>query len=154
MGDITISRAGPNDLDQAWAIVTEYYDAVSVVVREERPAFASAYFNEGSGFWLARNGEEVVGCIALRPLEVVPASGEVKRLYVQPASRGHGIAGLLLDALHAYAGTVGYQWLYLDSKDDLAVAIRFYERRGYRHCSRYNDNPQATIFMNYRCVPT
>jgi GNAT superfamily N-acetyltransferase len=44
---------------------------------------------------------------------------------VQPASRGQGIAGLLLDALHEYAGTVGYEWLYLDSKDDLAAAIRF-----------------------------
>jgi GNAT superfamily N-acetyltransferase len=154
MGDITISRAGPNDLDQAWAIVTEYYDAVAVLAREDRPAFANAYFNEGSGFWLAGNEGAVVGCIALRPLDVYPAAGEVKRLYVQPASRGRGIAGLLLDALHEYAGTAGYEWLYLDSKDDLETAIRFYEKRGYRHCARYNDNPQATIFMNYRCVPT
>jgi GNAT superfamily N-acetyltransferase len=154
MGDIKISRAGLNDLEAAWAIVSEYYDAVSVVAREDRPAFSSAYFSEGSGFWLARNGGEVVGCIALRPLDVFPAAGEVKRLYVQPASRGLGIAGLLLDALHEYARTAGYEWLYLDSKDDLAAAIRFYEKRGYRHCARYNDNPQATIFMNYRCVPT
>ena len=154
MGDITISRAGLNDLDQAWAIVSEYYDSVSVVVREDRMAFSGAYFNQRSGFWLARIGNAVVGCIALRPLDVVPAAGEVKRLYVQPASRGQGIAGLLLDALHDYARTAGYEWLYLDSKDDLKTAIRFYENRGYRHCARYNDNPQATIFMNYRCVPT
>jgi len=154
MADITISRAGPQDLDQAWAIVTEYYDAVAVVAREDRPAFSSAYFSEGSGFWLARKDNAVVGCIALRPLNAFPVSGEVKRLYVQPASRGHGIAGLLLDALHEYARAAGYQWLYLDSKDDLATAIRFYEKRGYSRCARYNDNPQATIFMNYRCVPT
>jgi GNAT superfamily N-acetyltransferase len=154
MGDITISRAGPGDLDQAWAIVTEYYDAVDVVAREDRPGFSSAYFSEGSGFWLARSGVKVVGCIALRPLDAFTASGEVKRLYVQPASRGQGIAGLLLDAVHEYARTAGYEWLYLDSKDDLAAAIHFYERRGYRPCARYNDNPQATIFMNYRCVPT
>jgi GNAT superfamily N-acetyltransferase len=154
MGDITISRAGPNDLDQAWAIVTEYYDSVAVIVREDRPVFSSAYFNEGSGFWLARNKGAVVGCIALRPLDVFPDSGEVKRLYVQPASRGQGIAGMLLDSLHDYARTAGYEWLYLDSKDDLETAFRFYERRGYRPCARYNDNPQATVFMNYRCVPT
>jgi len=123
MADITISRAGPQDLDQAWAIVTEYYDAVAVVAREDRPAFCSAYFSEGSGFWLARSSEKVVGCIALRPLDTLPAAGEVKRLYVQPASRGQGIAGLLLDALHEYAGTAGYQWLYLDSKDDLAALL-------------------------------
>ena len=168
MGDITISRAGPNDIEQAWAIVTEYYDSVAVVVREDRPAFLSASFHEGSGFWLARsrtgvsplcgenqrNDGAVVGCIAMRPLDVFPAAGEVKRLYLQPASRGLGIAGLLLDALHEYARTVGYEWLYLDSKDDLETAIRFCEKRGYRRCARYNDNPQATIFMNYPCVPT
>jgi GNAT superfamily N-acetyltransferase len=148
MDDLTIRRAGPNDLDDAWAIVTEYYDAVDVVAREDRPTFSSAYFSGGSGFWLARNEVAVVGCIALRPLDAFPASGEVKRLYVQPAWRGRGIAGQLLDALH------GYVWLYLDSKDDLETAIRFYEKRGYRHCARYNDNPQATVFMNYRCVPT
>src|SRR5579863_3516978 len=154
MGDITISRAGANDLDEAWAIVAEYYDAVAVVAREDRPSLAAAYFKKGSGFWLARYGKRVVGCIALRRLDAFPASGEVKRLYVQPASRGQGIAGLLLDALHEYAGTAGYEWLDLDSKDDLDTALRFYEKRGYRRCTRYNDNPQATVFMNYRCVPT
>jgi GNAT superfamily N-acetyltransferase len=154
MNDLTIRRAGPSDLDQAWAIVTEYYDAVAVMAREDRSTFSSAYFSEGSGFWLARNAVAVVGCIALRRLDAFPASGEVKRLYVQPAWRGQGIAGLLLDALHKYAKTNGYEWLYLDSKDDLETAIRFYEKRGYRRCARYNDNPQATVFMNYRCVPT
>jgi len=153
MDDIRISRAGPNDLDHAWAIVTDYYDAVAVVVREDRPAFEREYFSDASGIWLAGNADEVVGCIALRPLKVFPASGEVKQLYVKPKARGRGVAGLLLDALHEYARAVGYEWLYLDSKDDLAAAIAFYEKRGYRRCGRYNDNPQATIFMNYRCTP-
>jgi ribosomal protein S18 acetylase RimI-like enzyme len=153
MGDITISRAEPADLDEAWAIVIEYYDAVGVVAREDRAAFSGAYFGEGSGFWLARDQGDVTGCIALRTLEVFPRAGEVKRLYVKPAARGRGIAGLLLDALQAFARASGYEWLYLDSKDDLDDAIRFYEKRGYRRCARYNDNPQATMFMNYRCLP-
>jgi len=152
MDDIRISRAGPNDLDHAWAIVSDYYDAVAVVARQDRPAFERSYFSDGSGIWLARDFDEVVGCVALRPLKIFPAAGEVKRLYVKPKARGQGIARLLLDALQ-YAGAAGYEWLYLDSKDDLAAAIAFYEKRGYRRCGRYNDNPQATIFMNYRCTP-
>jgi GNAT superfamily N-acetyltransferase len=144
----TISRAGRNDMDGAWTIVNEYYDAVAVVVREDRPGFERAYFGDGSGIWLARSAQgAVVGCIALRPLDAFPSAGEVKRLYVQPAARGAGIAGLLLDALEDDAKAFGYRWLYLDSKDDLEAAIRFYEKRGYDHCERYNDNPQATIFM-------
>jgi GNAT superfamily N-acetyltransferase len=152
MGDITVSRAGPGDVDAAWAIVSEYCDAVAVVVREDRPSFLRAYFGEGSGVWLAKKDvHEVVGCIALRPLDAFPAAGEVKRLYVQPGSRRQGIAELLLDALDEYAREVGYEWLYLDSKDDLETALRFYENRGYTRCARYNDNPQATIFMRKRC---
>jgi hypothetical protein len=29
----------------------------------------------------------------------------------------------------------------------MTAAIRFYEQRGYERCARYNENPQATIFM-------
>jgi len=37
--------------------------------------------------------------------------------------------------------------MYLDTKDDLISAIKFYQRQGYEACERYNDNPQATMFM-------
>jgi GNAT superfamily N-acetyltransferase len=74
-------------------------------------------------------------------------SGEVKRLYVKPAMRGRKIADGLLGALEEYAVAFGYRTLYLDTKDDLLAAIKFYERHGYERCERYNQNPQATIFM-------
>ncbi len=147
MGRVVIRRGESDDFDTAWRIVSEYYDAVGVVAREDRAEFLANYFGEGAGLWLARDGGKTVGCIALRPLAAIPSAGEVKRLYVKPQARGHGVAGLLLDAVHEYARDVGYATLYLDSKDDLTDAIRFYAKRGYLPCPRYNDNPQATIFM-------
>jgi GNAT superfamily N-acetyltransferase len=150
-----ISRATANDAAIAWRIVNEYYDAVQVIVREDEREFIDYYFGPDSGIWLARIHGDVVGCIALRPLDSIPGfaaakTGEVKRLYVQPALRGHGVAGQLLEALHNYARAVGYSWLYLDSKDDLQVALAFYEKRGYQRCERYNANPQATVFMRLK----
>jgi GNAT superfamily N-acetyltransferase len=142
-----IGRASLGDLDEAWAIVTEYYEAVGVQVREDLKAFAESYFDAGSGIWLARKDGAVVGCIALRRLESIPNSAEIKRLYVRPRWRGDGLAALLLRALEDYARAIGYRALYLDSKDDLQAALRFYEKHGYQHCERYNDNPQATVFM-------
>jgi ribosomal protein S18 acetylase RimI-like enzyme len=71
----------------------------------------------------------------------------VKRLYVRPAFRQRGIADKLLQALEQFASTQGAEWLYLDTSDDLKAAIAFYEGHGYLRCDRYNDNPQATIFM-------
>lgn len=141
---IAVSRADLADLVEASAIVAEYCDAIGVVVRD---GTLLRYFEAGSSLWLARDGSLCVGCIALRPLASIAAACEVKRLYVRPAHRGSGVADRLLDALQAYAAAFGYRAAYLDTKDDLLAAIRFYERRGYVRCPRYNDNPQATVFM-------
>ena len=49
--------------------------------------------------------------------------------------------------MEAFARTQGIEGIYLDSYDDLKAAIALYERRGYERCERYNDNPQAMLFM-------
>jgi GNAT superfamily N-acetyltransferase len=54
---------------------------------------------------------------------------------------------MLLDAMEGFARAEGIAWIYLDTYDDLKTAIALYERRGYARCERYNDNPQATLFM-------
>jgi GNAT superfamily N-acetyltransferase len=61
--------------------------------------------------------------------------------------RGEGLAGALLDEQEAFARSRGLQWIYLDSYDDLKAAIALYRKRGYLPCERYNDNPQATLFL-------
>ncbi|GAC1635174.1 MAG: hypothetical protein NVS9B14_12060 [Candidatus Acidiferrum sp.] len=144
---VIIRRAGLEELQDAYRIVSEYYDAANVIAREDREQFRKYYFGERNGFWLARLNTELVGCIALRELESPPRSGEVKRMYVQPAHRQHGIAKALLGALESFALNAGYDWLYLDSAPGMDTAIAFYQRHGYDPCERYNDNPQANIFL-------
>jgi ribosomal protein S18 acetylase RimI-like enzyme len=147
MAELHIFRAGERDCETAFRLVEEYNDAVNVLVRDTRESFARDYFGASAGFWLAESGSDVVGCIALRPLKSRVSAGEIKRLYVRPEFRGAGAAGALLAALERYAAEYGYRWLYLDSKDDLQAAIRFYQRHGYEPCERYNENQQATVFM-------
>ena len=62
-------------------------------------------------------------------------------------ARGRGVADALLEVLECHAREVGLTAIYLDSKDDLVAAIKLYKRRGYEECARYNDNPQATVFL-------
>jgi ribosomal protein S18 acetylase RimI-like enzyme len=149
---VRIERAAIARVEEAYVIVQEYYEAVGVVVREDAEEFAREYFGQGAGIWLANADGAVVGCIALRPLPEFEQSGEVKRLYVKAESRGQHIADRLLEALENYAVEAGYLTLYLDTKDDLITAIRFYHRHGYEDCGRYNENPQATIFMRKELV--
>ena len=131
----------------AQAILQEYYEAVDVVVRDKPGVIQAIIDAPASGVWLAYLGNEVVGCVVLRRLEFMPDSSECKRLYVKPGARGRGIADKLLDAQETHARKEGVEWIYLDSYDDLKTAIALYEKRGYERCERYNDNPQATVFM-------
>jgi GNAT superfamily N-acetyltransferase len=144
---LTVERVSLESIDAAWKIMEEYYEAASVVARDSREDFARLYFGDGAGVWLASLAKKVVGCIALRPLPAIANSGEVKRLYVQPKFRGHGIAAALYRSLELYARSHGYQSLYLDTTDEMIAAQKFYAALGYQPAPRYNDNPQATIFM-------
>ena len=147
----TVRRATLEDADEVFRLVEEYYEAVAVIARDSRGVLKKDYLDSpAAGVWLACAGPEAVGCILYHPLPALGAAGEVKRLYVRPPFRRRGVADALLDALEAFALRRGDAWLYLDTHAGLTAAIAFYARRGYVACPRYNDNPQATLFMRRR----
>ena len=88
---LSVRRGTSAESDAAWAIVEEYYEAAGVVARDVREDFERIYFRDAAGVWLATIANTVVGCVALRPLEKFANTAEVKRLYVQPQHRGHGM---------------------------------------------------------------
>jgi len=139
--------------DDAFRLLREYYEAVHVVQRDTPRAIQKMIEGVSSGVWLAYLDGEAVGCVALKSLPSIPSAGECKRLYVRPCARGNRIADRLLDTQEEFARSRGLQWIYLDSYDDLKVAIALYRRRGYVSCARYNDNPQATLFLR-KCIGT
>jgi ribosomal protein S18 acetylase RimI-like enzyme len=151
MTDYSIRKAALPELDAAYSIIEEYYEAARVVARDSKQEFRTAYFGERSAIWLAHlqnNGKDkIVGCIALREWNRAEHSGEIKRMYVQPAYRCLGIAQALLNALESFATAAGYKWLYLDSAPGMDAAVRLYQKNDYDPCPRYNDNPQAVIFL-------
>jgi GNAT superfamily N-acetyltransferase len=57
---------------------------------------------------------------------------ELKRMYVQPAQRGRGVAQALLDAIRETAGRLGAARIVLQTGDRQPDAVRRYERAGYR----------------------
>lgn len=144
---LTVRKVSRSDAADAILLIEEYYEAVSVVVRDSREVLLHALEDPKSGIWTAYVGTTPAGCVMLKPIADLPRSAEVKRLYVRSDFRGRGIARTLMRALEEHAQAIGMEWLYLDTKDDLKPAIHFYEQHGYSRCARYNNNPQATIFM-------
>jgi GNAT superfamily N-acetyltransferase len=150
LDDITIRKITAAEAEDACSLIEEYYEAVQVVARDDRATIRHYISDTESCILLAYHETTPVGCILYRPLPHMGSVGEVKRLYVRPAFRKRGIADRLLQELEAFASGRRDEWLYLDTNDDLQAAIVFYERHGYTRCDRYNDNPQATIFMRKR----
>jgi len=148
---VTLSEA--RAAEDAISLIEEYYEAVQVIARDDRAQILHYISDPHSCILLAYDAATPVGCILYRPLQQLDSAGEVKRLYVRPAFRQRGIADKLLRALEQFASAQHIQWLYLDTTDDLKAAIAFYERHGYIRCDRYNDNPQATIFMRKALAP-
>jgi ribosomal protein S18 acetylase RimI-like enzyme len=154
MAGFKIRKVAIEEAERAYALVEEYFQAAKVVAREDRGKFEEEYFAENAGVWAAEIAGELVGCIALRKLTAQGAHiGEIKRMYVRPEYRGQGIAEGLLSALENFARQHGYEELYLDTAADMTAAARLYERCGYERRERYNDNPQAAIFMRKRMLP-
>jgi len=143
----SVHRATLGEIDALWEILSEYYAAAKVVARDSQNELEKDYFGEGVGIWLATGESRIVGCVALRRFAAIQNAGEVKRLYVRPTDRGQGIASALYGALEKYSVDFGYRYLYLDTTEEMKAAQNFYQALGYENCPRYNDNPQATIFM-------
>jgi DNA-binding MarR family transcriptional regulator/N-acetylglutamate synthase-like GNAT family acetyltransferase len=133
--------------DEVLDLLQEYYEAVGVMVRDTPESVREIVDDPDAGVWIATLNGKIVGCAYLHSLPSMPGATECKRLYVRPSARGKGVAHALLDAQEAFAKGRGFKRIYLDSKDDLRVAIGLYQRRGFVACERYNDNPQATVFL-------
>jgi GNAT superfamily N-acetyltransferase len=103
------------------------------------------YRPPGGVFLLARSGDAVVGCGAVRALG--PGVGELKRMWIDPARRGQGLGRGLLEALETAARDLGYVRVRLDTHEVLVEAVRLYEGHGYRPIDRYHDFPDPTHFF-------
>ena len=152
--NIEIRRATPEDAAAAFALVEEYFSTIGVVLREDRCQFIEEYFAEERGFWLAWVDVDLAGCVGLRRLQppnlVECEAGkfaEIKRMYVREKFRGRGIAQSLLEAAEEFARKARYACIYLDTTNEMLAAARLYARNGFVRCERYNQNPQAAIFM-------
>jgi GNAT superfamily N-acetyltransferase len=80
-------------------------------------------------FLVAIQGGEAVACGGIRIIEA--GTAEVKRMFVDPACRGRGIAALVLAALEERAREYGATRFVLETGTRQDAAIALYVRAGY-----------------------
>lgn len=99
-------------------------------------------------FLLATSSGSPVAYGGVRPLpDAGPATGEIKRMWVDDAWRGAGLGSRMLRELEALAGRLGHSRVVLDTNGTLTEAIEMYARSGYTAIDRYNDNPYAEAWF-------
>lgn len=96
-------------------------------------------------FWLAMANGKIVGSVALRELR--DGLLELKRYYVLPDHRGRGLGARLLDSAICHARTAGCTSIHLDTTSRCDVALAVFTSRGFRQIPKYNENPDAEIYM-------
>jgi GNAT superfamily N-acetyltransferase len=95
------------------------------------PNFKAEQVAAGQGtFVVARSDGRAIGCGAMRKLDGTTA--EVKRMYVEPEVRGHGVARRILDHLEDSAREMGVHRLVLETGIYQAEAIGLYRRTGFK----------------------
>ena len=95
------------------------------------PNLKPAHVAAGLGtFVVARADGRAIGCGALRKLDEKTA--EVKRMYVEPEFRGHGVAKRVLEHLEGAARDLGVHRLVLETGIYQAEAIELYRGAGFR----------------------
>ncbi len=107
--DIPISRAQQPDLDN----IPSYYQ------------------QKAGNFWVALDGERVVGTISL--FDIGNGQGALRKMFVHRDYRGseRGIARQLLHTLFDWARTHDYCEIFLGTTDKFLAAHRFYEKSGF-----------------------
>lgn len=98
-------------------------------------------------FAVARDeAQQAVGCAAV----VLGAEfGELKRMFVSPRARGHGVGRGLLDLLESEAAAKGCRRVTLETGPYQPEALRLYEACGYERrgpFGGYADDP-LSVFM-------
>ena len=152
-------------MSSALAIRQEHPDQPDVVALiEALDAYANALYPPESNhlldiaalcdpavaFLVVRDGSTAVGCGAV--LRDARGWGEVKRMYVRPDQRGHGIGFRLLAEIEAVARRDGLPWLRLETGIHNTEALALYRRVGFVDCVPFGDYAPdpLSVFMEKR----
>jgi GNAT superfamily N-acetyltransferase len=149
-----IRHASPSDTPKLRGLLKDYVEWIDLDLAFQE---VDAEIENLPGDYAPPRGILLVACrddgpvamFGLRPLE--GTVGEMKRLYVQPSARGHGLARALILRLMDEARALGYEEIRLDTLPMMGDAQALYAALGFTDIPPYYDTPIAgTRFMARR----
>lgn len=144
---ITVRKTDPRDEAARRLIDASEAELNAIYPPEENYALSvDALVEDGVWFALAHLDGAPAGCGGLA---CYPGYGELKRIYVDPAARGKGVAHEILATLEAQARAEKLPIMRLETGAELTASLALYASRGYRPCPAFGDYPEngASLFL-------
>jgi DNA-binding MarR family transcriptional regulator/GNAT superfamily N-acetyltransferase len=142
-------------IDEARSLMMEYADFLGEDLSfqgfaQELAELPGKYAPPSGALLLARLPDrrprsEPAGCVALRKLS--PGVCEMKRLFVRPHYRSHGIGRLLAQRVIEEARRLGYKVMRLDTLERLQGAVALYRSLGFVQIPPYCENPLPGVMF-------
>ena len=112
-------------------VVAELIGELNAELDEMYPEPGANHFSlpTADEFLVAWDGDEAVGCGAIRVIEAGVA--EIKRMFVRPGQRGRHVGGMILQSLEATARGLGCHRLVLETGNRQNAAMALYLRHGF-----------------------
>ena len=158
-----MSTQQPADLRVARYDEPEILVLIDELAEEERRRYGDgdtlvhepeSYVAPHGGFLAALRDGRPVACAGYRPIG--DGVVELKRMYVQPGSRGRGLARRLLTAVEEGAAAQGARAIRLETGLPQPEAVALYETSGYTRIPGYGewaDHP-LTVCMEKGLIPS
>lgn len=100
--------------------------------------------DEGEGaMFVARLDGVAIGCIGVRVR--APGVAELKRMYVAPSARGHGVGRALVAAVEAEAVRLGATRVVLETGDLQVAAMALYRAVGFEPIPCFDEYAHAPL---------
>lgn len=144
----------PSDWQHARRLVEAYAASLNIDLSfqnfaDEIERLSIEYGPPKGAFLLAQHDDRPIGCIGLRAFD--ETTGEIKRLYVDPAARGFGAGRALAEGIVAKGRELGYARLVLDTLPTMNEARALYISMGFTTIAPYRFNPVAgTSFLELK----
>lgn len=128
------------------ALILEYRHSLGVDLAfqhfdDEVASLGTVYGPPGGALLLAALDDVPAGCVGVRAFSA--GCCEMKRLYVTPAARGHGLGRQLAHAAMAEARALGYRVMRLDTLPMMHDAQALYMTLGFHDIPPYRHSPVA-----------
>ena len=146
-----ITKIKQSDIENTKELIKEYLtwienDLSFQQIDKELATFPEKYEEPGGSFFIAKDGDTIVGCIGLRKIQNEVC--EMKRLYIKDKYKGIGLGKELIITIIEEAKKKGYRKMRLDTLPKMKAALKLYKEFGFYQIEQYIENPiDGAVFM-------